>query len=140
MQIFSSVHHVAIICSDYTRSKDFYTQILGFPILHEVYRKNSESYKLDLRLPNGIQLELFNFKNSPKRQSYPEACGLRHLAFAVDNIVDAISYLQSHNIVCEPIRVDLYTNKQFTFFCDPDNLPLELYENEPDDVLAINEH
>lgn len=126
--MFTKIHHIAIICSDYNKSKHFYCQILKLPIIHETYRTNSSSFKLDLKLTNEINLELFSFENPPKRASYPESCGLRHLAFAVDNIFTTIKYLEENNIECEPIRIDNITNKKFTFFKDPDNLPLEIYE------------
>lgn len=121
-------HHVAIICSDYERSKDFYVHILGLEIVSEVFRAERDSYKLDLRLPDGVQIELFSFLNPPKRPSYPEACGLRHLAFEVANIDEAVAELGGHGVVVEPVRVDPHTGKRFTFFSDPDGLPLELYE------------
>ena len=125
---FSHIHHIAIICSDYPQSKDFYTRILGFEIIHETYRAERQSYKLDLRIDENSQIELFSFPDAPKRPSYPEAQGLRHLAFSVDNIEKAIDYLNSFNIETEPIRIDEITGKRFTFFSDPDGLPLELYE------------
>ncbi|PXV69170.1 glyoxylase I family protein [Dysgonomonas alginatilytica] len=125
---FSHIHHVAIICSDYSQSKDFYTRILGFEIIHETYRAERQSYKLDLRIDNNSQIELFSFPDAPKRPSYPEAQGLRHLAFSVDNIEKAIDHLNSFDIETEPIRIDEITGKRFTFFSDPDGLPLELYE------------
>lgn len=121
-------HHVAIICSDYERSKHFYTRILGLEIVSEVYREKRNSYKLDLKLPDSTQIELFSFPSPPKRPSYPEACGLRHLAFEVENIQEAVEDLERQGIVVEPIRVDEGTGKRFTFFADPDGLPLELYE------------
>lgn len=121
-------HHIAIICSDYERSKTFYTQVLGFEIVAEVYRKERDSYKLDLQMPDGVQIELFSFPGSPKRPSYPEAQGLRHLAFEVENIDAAIRHIEAAHIKVEPVRVDPYTGKRFTFFADPDGLPLELYE------------
>lgn len=123
-----SVHHVAIIASDYQRSKHFYTAVLGLEIICETYREQRDSYKLDLALPDGTQIELFSFPDAPKRPSYPEAQGLRHLAFAVDDIDAAVAYLNSQDIMVEPIRIDELTNKRFTFFSDPDGLPLELYE------------
>lgn len=126
--MFSKIHHIAIICSNYKKSKHFYCQILQLPIINEVYRENRKSFKLDLRLSNDINLELFSFENPPKRPSFPESCGLRHLAFAVDNIILTVKYLEKNNIKCEPIRIDDITNKKFTFFQDPDNLPLEIYE------------
>jgi glyoxylase I family protein len=121
-------HHVAIIVSDYEVSKRFYTQTLGLEVVSEVHRKERNSYKLDLRLADGIQIELFSFPDPPKRPSYPEACGLRHLAFVVADIDLAVEELQSHGVVVEEIRVDEHTGKRFTFFADPDGLPLELYE------------
>jgi len=126
--VLKSIHHVAIICSDYEKSKHFYNVILGMEIISENYRSNRESYKLDLKLPCGGQIELFSFSKSPDRASYPEALGLRHLAFAVDSVKLMSDYLISKNIAVEPIRVDEYTQKKFTFFSDPDGLPLELYE------------
>lgn len=123
----SGVHHIAIICSDYQKSKYFYVDILGFPIIHETFRQERNSYKLDLKVGN-TQIELFSFPNPPQRVSNPEACGLRHLAFAVENIEESVKYLNSQNIEVENIRVDEITGKKFTFFKDPDNLPLEIYE------------
>ncbi len=122
------IHHIAIICSDYQKSKDFYTNILGFPITRETYREERNSYKLDLGVGNGVQIELFSFPNPPKRVSQPEACGLRHLAFSVEDLDKAVEELKQKNITCEGIRVDETTGKRFTFFFDPDNLPLEIYE------------
>lgn len=124
----TAVHHIAIICSDYEKSKYFYSEILRFKIVHEVYRAERKSYKLDLQVDDYTQIELFSFPNSPMRPSTPEACGLRHLAFRVDDIDKAIIHLSNHNVECEPIRIDEFTNKRFTFFKDPDGLPLELYE------------
>ncbi|WP_411994852.1 VOC family protein [Agarivorans sp. DSG3-1] len=126
--MFKAFHHVAIICSDYSRSKHFYSQILGLHIIAEHYREQRDSYKLDLALPSGEQIELFSFVGAPPRPSFPEAQGLRHLAFAVDNIAQVIGYLEQQGVEVEPVRVDPYTNKQFTFFSDPDGLPLELYQ------------
>ncbi|HUH33013.1 MAG TPA: VOC family protein [Daejeonella sp.] len=123
----TSINHVAIICADYSVSKKFYTELLGFEIISETYRHERSSYKLDLKIGD-VQIELFSFPNSPKRVSRPEAQGLRHLAFTIDNIEKAIEILRSNNINVEPIRVDEITGKRFTFFADPDNLPLELYE------------
>jgi glyoxylase I family protein len=125
---FTRVHHIAIICSDYERSKHFYANILGFRVIHEQYRKERRSYKLDLQVGDHTQIELFSFEDPPKRPSYPEACGLRHLALEVENIEEAAAYLHMHGIAIEPIRVDPITGKRFTFFCDPDELPIELYE------------
>ena len=121
-------HHAAIICSDYSASKAFYTTILGLEIIAEVYRSDRQSYKLDLRLPDGTQIELFSFPDPPRRLSYPEACGLRHLAFEVAHLDDAVNDLVRYQIKVEPVRVDEYTGKRFTFFADPDGLPLEFYE------------
>ncbi|OEC33030.1 glyoxylase I family protein [Pseudomonas cuatrocienegasensis] len=124
---FDHLHHVAIICSDYPRARHFYTQVLGLPIITETYRAERDSWKLDLRLGNG-QLELFSFPEAPPRPSYPEACGLRHLAFAVADLESGIAELVAHGVPCEAVRVDALTGKRFTFFSDPDGLPLELYE------------
>jgi glyoxylase I family protein len=124
----SRIHHVAIICSDYTRSKHFYCEVLGLRVVAEVFREARNSYKLDLALPDGTQLELFSFPNRPPRPSYPEACGLRHLAFEVPDVEVTATALQAQGIAVEPIRVDEYTGQRFTFFADPDGLPLELYE------------
>ncbi|WP_154116454.1 SMU1112c/YaeR family gloxylase I-like metalloprotein [Vibrio cincinnatiensis] len=123
-----SIHHVAIICSDYQRSKSFYSEILGLKILAENYRENRDSYKLDLALPDGGQIELFSFPSPPPRMNNPEAQGLRHLAFVVSSIESVANELQANGIDVEPIRVDEFTGKRFTFFKDPDGLPLELYE------------
>jgi glyoxylase I family protein len=121
-------HHVAIIVSDYTISKQFYTKTLGLEVVSEVHRAERNSYKLDLRLPDGTQIELFSFPNPPQRLSYPEACGLRHLAFEVADIDVAIGELRGHGVSVEAVRVDEHTGRRFTFFADPDGLPLELYE------------
>src|ERR1700751_2512817 len=120
--------HVAVIRSDYGRSRRFYVETLGLEVVREVYRKERNSYKLDLRLPDGTQIELFSFPDPPRRPSYPEACGLRHLAFEVADIDAAIIELRRHGVTVEDIRVDEHTGKRFTFFADPDGLPLELYE------------
>lgn len=128
MPLTLKIHHVAIICADYQRSKDFYHRILGLSILAENYRSPRDSWKLDLAMPDGTQIELFSFPNPPARPSRPEAQGLRHLAFAVDNLDEWANHLQAHGVACEPIRIDEYTGKRFTFFQDPDGLPLELYE------------
>src|SRR5262245_39956801 len=122
------IHHVAIICSNYEVSKRFYVECLGLQIVAEHYRAERESYKLDLALPDGSQVELFSFPNPPMRPSYPEARGLRHLAFEVDDVHVCKAELESSGIVVEPIRTDEYTNRRFVFFADPDGLPLELYE------------
>ncbi|GAA0076103.1 VOC family protein [Clostridium sp. CTA-5] len=121
------IHHVAIIVSDYKKSKDFYVNKLGFNIIRENYRESRDDYKLDLKLED-CELEIFGMKNSPKRVSRPEACGLRHLAFKVECIEDIISELNKKGIETEPIRIDEFTNKKMTFFFDPDGLPLELHE------------
>lgn len=128
MNFLSQIHHIAIICSDYEKSKYFYTQILGLTILSEVYREERESYKLDLALNGKYVIELFSFPNPPKRVSRPEAAGMRHLAFSVGNLEASALELTEKGVVCEEIRVDEYTGKRFTFFADPDGLPLELYE------------
>lgn len=124
----AGVHHIAIICSDYQKSKHFYSQILGLKILKETYREERKSYKLDLEMSDGIQIELFSFPHSPPRLTGPEALGLRHLAFKVKNLSECINELLSHGIDVEPIRRDDLTGRNFTFFRDPDGLPLELYE------------
>lgn len=126
--VLQAVHHIALICSDYEKSKHFYTHILGLQVVAEHYRTARKSWKLDLALPNGTQLELFSFPNPPVRPSQPEACGLRHLAFVVRDIDAYVAWLNSNDIAVEPIRIDEYTLKRFTFFQDPDGLPLELYE------------
>ena len=125
----TGIHHIAIICSDYEKSKKFYVEVLRFEIIKETYRKARNSYKLDLKVGNsGMQIELFSFPNPPQRVNRPEACGLRHLAFVVENIDRSVRQLQDHNIAVEDIRLDELTGKRFTFFADPDGLPLELYE------------
>ncbi|BCY03757.1 VOC family protein [Stutzerimonas stutzeri] len=123
-----SIHHAAIICSDYPVSKHFYTEVLGLSVIAEHYRESRQSYKLDLALPDGGQIELFSFPDAPPRPSRPEAQGLRHLAFAVDNVAACKAELEAKGVAVEPIRVDEYTGRRFTFFADPDGLPLELYE------------
>ena len=128
MRLLKSLHHVAIICSDYEKSKHFYTQILGFTILNEVYREERRSYKLDLSLKGEYLIELFSFPSPTSRPSLPEATGLRHIAFEVENIEEAINYLNLKNITTEPIRTDEFTSKKFTFFRDPDDLPIEIYQ------------
>ncbi|AJC20507.1 SMU1112c/YaeR family gloxylase I-like metalloprotein [Pandoraea pulmonicola] len=122
------IHHAAIICSDYEVSRRFYTEVLGLQIIAEHYRENRKSYKLDLMLPDGTQIELFSFPDAPPRPSYPEACGLRHLAFGVDDVVKCKAFLESKGVSVEDVRLDAYTNRRYTFFSDPDGLPLELYE------------
>ena len=128
MNILKSIHHIAIICSDYKRSKKFYTEVLGFSIVQEIYRDERDSYKLDLALHGQYVIEIFSFPNAPKRPSQPEATGLRHLAFAVRDVEEGRQYLKSKGIESENIRVDQHSGKRFTFFADPDGLPLELYE------------
>ena len=122
------VHHIAIICSDYEQSKHFYTQVLGLKILQENYRAERKSYKLDLEVGDRYQIELFSFPDPTPRPSRPEAAGLRHLAFEVDNIDDAVAAIVADGVVVEPIRIDEFTGKRFTFFADPDGLPIEFYE------------
>ena len=129
VSLLKSIHHVAIICSDYEASKKFYTEILGLEIVAEHYRAERQSYKLDLKLDNDYVIELFSFPNPPRRTSRPEAAGLRHLAFAVSNLDEVVQQLNEKGVTTEPIRVDEYTGKRFTFFSDPDGLPLELYES-----------
>lgn len=126
--LFNKIHHVAIIVSNYEISKKFYVDVLGFKVLKETYREDRDSYKLDLIIGNDYQIELFSFPNPPERVDSPEATGLRHLAFEVNSIEKTIEYLNSQNVVTEPIRVDNITGKRFTFFKDPDSLPLEIYE------------
>jgi len=122
------IHHAAIICSDYAVSKHFYVELLGLTVLAENFRAARQSYKLDLALPDGGQIELFSFAEAPERPSYPEARGLRHLAFVVDDVVKAKQLLEAKGIAMEDIRIDEYTQRRFVFFADPDGLPLELYE------------
>ena len=125
----TGIHHVAIICSDYEQSKKFYVEVLGFEIIQETYREARNSYKLDLKVgSSAMQIELFSFPNPPKRVNRPEACGLRHLAFVVEDLDRSVAQLKAHNIAVEDIRIDDLTDKRFTFFADPDGLPLELYE------------
>ncbi len=126
--MFNRVHHISIICSDYQRSKSFYTDILELEIIREIYRKERQSYKLDLALNGQYIIELFSFPSAPARLSRPEGAGLRHLAFEVDQLEVAIKKLLSQDVICEPIRIDETTGKRFTFFADPDDLPIELYE------------
>lgn len=123
-----NIHHIAIICSNYERSKHFYVNILGLKIIQEVFRAERNSYKLDLAIGDQYVIELFSFPNPPERTSRPEASGLRHLAFEVDQIEKSIAYLNANEIYTEPIRIDEHTGNRFTFFEDPDHLPLELYE------------
>ncbi|MDR6566489.1 SMU1112c/YaeR family gloxylase I-like metalloprotein [Chitinophaga ginsengisegetis] len=126
--LLQAVHHIAVICADYSRSKAFYTDVLGLQVIREVYREERNSWKLDLALGNQYIIELFSFPDPPPRRSHPEACGLRHLAFAVADIEAAIAQLQQKGVSTEPLRIDPHTQQRFTFFADPDGLPLELYE------------
>jgi glyoxylase I family protein len=126
--MLKNIHHIAIICSDYEQSKNFYTNVLGFEIISENYRAERQSYKLDLALNGTYCIELFSFPNPPQRPSKPEATGLRHLAFAVENLDATIATLKNKNCFPEHVRVDEFTGKRFTFIADPDNLPIELYE------------
>ncbi|PSR55382.1 VOC family protein [Adhaeribacter arboris] len=126
--LLQRLHHVAIICADYQRSKHFYVQVLGLSIVQETYRAERDSYKLDLAVGDHYQIELFSFPNPPARVSQPEARGLRHLAFEVKDLDACLTHLERHQVTYEPVRVDALTNKRFTFFSDPDGLPLELYE------------
>lgn len=128
MQTLTAIHHVAIICSDYETSKKFYTEVLGLSVAAEHYRKERKSWKLDLTLNGRYVIELFSFPTPPARVSRPEASGLRHLAFEVNDLDKAVQELNQKGVVTEPIRVDEYTGKRFTFFSDPDHLPLEFYE------------
>lgn len=121
-------HHVAVIVSDYAASKAFYCDVLGLDVLAENYREERDSWKLDLALDDGGQLELFSFPAPPLRPSRPEACGLRHLAFRVLDLDASIASLEGHGVPVEPVRIDEFTGRRFTFFQDPDGLPLELYE------------
>ena len=122
------IHHVAVLTDDFEKSKKFYTEILGFTILAETYREERKSYKLDLAINGVYQIELFSFPEFKERQSFPEAKGLRHLAFAVDDIEEAVNELISKKVILEEIRTDELTNKRFCFFSDPNGQPLELYE------------
>lgn len=126
--LLTAIHHVALICSDYPRSRAFYSETLGLPIVREVYRETRDSWKCDLLVSPGVQLELFSFTDPPPRPSRPEAQGLRHLAFSVPDVDVAVAVLGERGVSCEPIRVDEYTGRRFTFFADPDGLPIELYE------------
>ena len=128
MMHLARLHHAAIICADYARSKDFYTRILGLRVIAENLRVERQSYKLDLALADGSQIELFSFPAPPPRPSRPETCGLRHLAFAVADLDANIASLQADGVAVEPVRIDAFTGCRFTFFADPDGLPLELYE------------
>jgi glyoxylase I family protein len=127
--LLKAIHHVAIIAGNYDRSKDFYTRVLGLRVIAEAYRAERDSWKLDLEVSPGVQIELFSFPDAPARVSRPEARGLRHLAFAVPDIDAVVAVLAERGVICEAIRVDEYTGRRFTFFADPDGLPLELYED-----------
>ncbi|AMP97313.1 hypothetical protein AY601_0348 [Pedobacter cryoconitis] len=127
--MFKRIHHVAIICTDYTVSKNFYVNILGLTVVQEVYREERNSYKLDLSVNGLYQLELFSFENPPERPSRPEAAGLRHLAFEVDDVKAVAAALNAKGVETEALRIDEYTGKKFTFFTDPDGLPLEIYQS-----------
>ena len=124
----NAVHHIAIIVSNYEKSKRFYTEVLGLKIVREVFRAERQSYKLDLSLNGNYVIELFSFPNPPKRVSRPEATGLRHLAFEVDDIETTVDFLTAKNAIPEPVRTDEFTGKKFTFINDPDGLPIEFYE------------
>ncbi|MGC1516507.1 MAG: VOC family protein [Maribacter sp.] len=126
--MLNKVHHIAIICSNYEVSKKFYAEVLSLDIMQEIYREERRSYKLDLALNGEYIIELFSFPNPPKRPSRPEACGLRHLAFEVPDIDTIVKHCAKHDVVAEPIRIDKFTQKRFTFIADPDNLPIEFYE------------
>ncbi len=126
--MLARIHHAAIICSNYGVSRQFYTELLGLPVLAENYRAARDSWKLDLQLPDGSQVELFSMPGAPHRPSYPEACGLRHLAFAVAELQAWVEHLQRSGVAVEPVRLDEFTGKRFVFFQDPDQLPLELVE------------
>jgi glyoxylase I family protein len=129
MPLLHQVHHIAIICSNYALSKKFYTEVLGLDIVREVYRAERQSYKLDLALNGQYIIELFSFPDPPPRPSRPEACGLRHLAFATDNLDAVLRHLEQHGVQAETVRVDEFTGKRFTFIADPDGLPIEYYES-----------
>lgn len=124
----NSVHHVAIIVSDIEKAREFYVEKLGFEVIRENYRKERGDWKLDLRVDEHTELEIFVEKNPPKRVNRPEACGLRHLAFRVESVEETVKELAEMGIECEPIRTDSYTGERMTFFFDPDGLPLEIHE------------
>jgi glyoxylase I family protein len=126
--MLNRIHHIAIICSDYKRSKQFYTELLGLKIIREIYRKERDSFKLDLALNGEYIIELFSFPSPAPRPSRPEAAGLRHLAFEVKDLTETLKQLQEKNVKAEPVRTDEFTGKRFTFINDPDDLPIELYE------------
>ncbi len=126
----TSIHHIAVICSDIEKSKYFYTEVLGFKIEQEVYRAERDSWKIDLSLNGSYCIELFSFPIATKRSSRPEALGLRHIAFSIENMAVTLKQLEEKQVIFEPIRIDEFTNKKFTFIFDPDDLPIELYEIE----------
>ena len=126
--MFNRIHHIAVICSDYARSRRFYVETLGLEIVREVYREERRSFKLDLKVGETYQIELFSFPDPPERPSSPEACGLRHIAFEVNDVQATARELTAKGVAVEPIRIDEHTNKAFTFFRDPDDLPIEIYE------------
>lgn len=128
MLIVSKLHHIAIICSDYRKARDFYTRILGFTILAEHYRPERQSFKADLAIGGEYRIELFSFPNPPKRISYPEAAGLRHLALEVEDLDQALEWLEQNRVRHDGVRKDECTGKRFVFFYDPDDLPIECYE------------
>jgi len=125
---WNGIHHVAIICANYARSRRFYTDVLGLQVIAETLRAERRSWKLDLAIPGGGQLELFSFPDPPPRPSTPEACGLRHLALRVADVAEAKAELEARGVTVEPIRHDTLTGRDFTFFADPDGLPIELYQ------------
>jgi glyoxylase I family protein len=127
----AGVHHVALIGSDYARSRRFYTEVLGLAVVNETYRAERQSHKLDLALPDGTHIELFSFPEAPPRPSYPEACGLRHLALRVDDLEASLQALAAHGVAAEPVRMDPFTGCPFTFIADPDGLPIELVGPRP---------
>lgn len=129
MSGLKNIHHIAIICSDYQRSKQFYTEVLGLEVIREVFRKERSSYKLDLALNGAYVIELFSFPDPPRRVSRPEASGLRHLAFAVESLEQTLAMLDAKQVAYEAVRTDGHTGKKFTFISDPDDLPVELYED-----------
>ena len=124
----NSVHHIAIIVSDIEKAREFYIKKLGFEAIRENYRKERDDWKLDLRVDEHTELEIFAEKNPPKRVNRPEACGLRHLAFRVESVEETVKELDEIGIECEPIRTDTYTGEKMTFFFDPDGLPLEIHK------------
>jgi glyoxylase I family protein len=128
LRMLKRLHHAAIICSDYSVSRRFYVDVLGLRVIAEHHRAERGSWKLDLALPDGGQIELFSFPDPPPRPSYPEACGLRHLCFAVDDVAACKCELEARGVAVQDIRIDDYTGRRFVFFSDPDGLPLELYE------------